>query len=117
MPELESKIENYKSDYDFENGRQNDLTPNVNNTVLQFKEIFESRNIIVKGGSKLFRAKFTIEGTAIVKDQLYYIDSGHKGYAAEIEIFDKSSKKHFGAMTLEAKYKPNSRVPGRFITP
>ena len=111
-PDLEREIKAYRSNYDFEHGEELNLKPKLENTVLKFDKLFEPTKKYERG-AKVYKAKFDMS-TSIKKGYLYYIDTGHAGHAAEIEIFDRFGD-HQGAMTLEGKLKQNSRVPGRHI--
>ena len=109
------KFKKYKSNYDYDYGRMYQQEPQLSQTVLGFDDIFQNTGRKY-GKAKIMKAKVDVPDSLIKKDQLYYIDTGHYGTTAQIEVFNKSGKIHQGAMNLEGTDWISGAVDGRSIS-
>jgi hypothetical protein len=87
------------------NGRA--VRPLDSETVLGWgkeKGIFTKTNLrSPKGNTSVYQALVDIPNTPIKKSNYYYLDNFHGNLAPEIEVFDKTGKKHLGTMDIEGK--------------
>jgi hypothetical protein len=114
------EFNSYESPFDGsrKDPRGNPVKPVDAETILGWgrgKGIFKKTNF-KHDGKAIYEARIDIKGTPIKKGNLYYLDNLHGGFIPEIEVFDKTGRKHQGTMDIEGKKWTGTPVKSRRIS-